>query len=38
MLVASHGIKFVVYCTDEGIDSISVTPDSALSTIYNLQK
>ena len=34
----SDSIEFCNFLINEGIDSISVTPDSALSTIYNLQK
>jgi len=34
----SDSIEFCNFLINEGIDSISVTPDSALNTIYNLSK
>jgi pyruvate,water dikinase len=34
----SDSIEFCNFLITEGIDSISVTPDSALNTIYNLSK
>ena len=34
----SDSIEFCNFLINEGIDSISVTPDSALNTIYNLTK
>ncbi len=34
----SDSIEFCNFLIKEGIDSISVTPDSALNTIYNLSK
>jgi pyruvate,water dikinase len=34
----SDSIEFCNFLINEGIDSISVTPDSALTTIYNIAK